>query len=83
MPRSSFQRAVPLFVALWLLSGSVVRAESMHVFGIHFWDWGANVDVMSHRTGWVVECNALHTGAMPNAGQSHLNRDPPITFFAC
>lgn len=48
------------------ISPASARAESMHVFGIHFWDWGANVDVMSHRTGWVVECNALHTGAMPN-----------------
>ncbi|MBI4581569.1 MAG: hypothetical protein HY718_17860 [Planctomycetes bacterium] len=30
-------------------------AESSHVFGLHFWDWGANVVVMSHRTGWIVE----------------------------
>lgn len=47
---------------------STVRGESQHVFGIHFWDWGANVDVMSHRTGWVVEMSALQGGAMPNIG---------------
>lgn len=68
MPRSLFQRAVLLFAVLCLLSGSIVKAESMHVFGIHFWDWGANVDVMSHRTGWVVEMNALQGGGMPNIG---------------
>lgn len=32
-------------------------AESKQVFGIHSWDWGANVDVMSNRTGWCVEAN--------------------------
>lgn len=30
-------------------------AESKHVFGIHGWGRGANVDVMSHETGWLVE----------------------------
>jgi hypothetical protein len=65
-----FRNDVPLLVCVvgLLLGTSAVRAESKHVFGIHFWDWGANVDVMSHRTGWVVECNALEGGAMPNVG---------------
>ncbi len=49
-----------LLLAVYLVGGltqAQVRAESPHVFGIHFWDWGANLDVMSHRTGWVVEAN--------------------------
>jgi len=44
------------------------RAESVHVFGIHFFDWGASVDVMSHRTGWVVEANITSEGGWPNVG---------------
>ncbi len=44
------------------------RGESMHPFGIHFWDWGANVDVQSHRTGWVVEANATSGSPGPNVG---------------
>jgi len=36
---------------------STALAESRHVFGIHFWDAGANVDVMSHEGGWDVEAN--------------------------
>lgn len=65
--RQLLAKAVAIAAGLAVLADTA-RAESMHVFGIHFWDWGANVDVMSHRTGWVVECNALHTGAMPNVG---------------
>lgn len=49
--------------------GMAVRpagAESKHVFGIHFWKRGANVDVMSHETGWVVFADVLEGGGQPN-----------------
>jgi hypothetical protein len=51
-----------------LCSGAALRADSMHVFGIHFFDWGAAVDVMSHRTGWVVEANITSDGSGPHIG---------------
>lgn len=41
-------------------------AESVQVFGLHFWDWGADLDVMSRRTGWVVEASASE--GYPNVG---------------
>jgi hypothetical protein len=52
-------------LALSLVAGLVLAfagptrspAESMYVFGIHTWDWGADLDVMSWRTGWVVEAS--------------------------
>jgi hypothetical protein len=68
MPCLSLWRIAILFATLYLLPLSTVQAESMHVFGIHFWDWGANVDVMSHRTGWVVQQASLSEGAMPDVG---------------
>jgi len=40
------------------------RAESKQVFGIHSWDWGAHIDVMSNRTGWCVEANATATDSV-------------------
>jgi len=49
--------SVFLCVALWLSVTTAALAESHHVFGIHFWDYGANVDVMSHEGGWGVEAN--------------------------
>lgn len=57
-------------VVLVLPSGA--RAESAHVFGLHWWAAGANLDTMSHRTGWIVEFSTadltpnpqtLHRGA--------------------
>lgn len=45
------------------------HAESKQVFGIHFFDWGANVDVMSHRTGWVLEAGLGRDS--PNVGGRH------------
>nr|NIO41285.1 hypothetical protein [Burkholderiales bacterium] len=49
------------FVAL---AATICRAESMHVFGIHTWDWGADLDVMSWKTGWVLE--AMLADESPN-----------------
>jgi hypothetical protein len=49
-----------------MLAERHARAESSPVFGIHFWDWGANLDVMSWQPGWVVEANASNGG--PNIG---------------
>ncbi|GMU21925.1 MAG: hypothetical protein AMXMBFR13_20130 [Phycisphaerae bacterium] len=63
-------RKMPLLLACGLVAATAVPhtlAESKHVFGIHFFDWGSNVDVMSHRTGWCVEANATHDGG-PNVG---------------
>ncbi len=57
--------AVVGFAVVYALGGQA-RAESPHVFGIHFWDWGANVDVMSHRTGWTLEANVTHSGGGPD-----------------
>lgn len=51
-----------------LVAAGNLRAESKHIFGIHFWDWGASVDVMSQRTGWVVEYQSLKNGGGPNIG---------------
>jgi hypothetical protein len=41
---------------------SRARGESAHVFGIHFHGWGANADVMSHRTGWSLEYSDSDSG---------------------
>lgn len=63
------QYQIPAAIALSLLvCTGAVRAESKHIFGIHFFGWGAAVDVMSHRTGWCVEANATHGGASPDVG---------------
>ena len=47
-------------LACFLATGFIValgvtdaQAESKHVFGIHNWEWGADLDVMSGLTGWV------------------------------
>lgn len=45
-----------------VLSGVVfaagpLLAESPHIFGLHSWDWAANIEVMSHRGGWAFESN--------------------------
>lgn len=40
-----------------LLFNAPIRGESAHVFGVHSWDWAANIEVMNHRTGWVVEAS--------------------------
>lgn len=66
MPCSSVQRLALLIPPLCLLLVSTVRAESMHVFGVHNWDWGANIDVMSWKTGWTTESD-LSSG-YPNVG---------------
>lgn len=57
-----------LVTGLSLGAGIPAMAESKHVFGIAFWDWGANVDIMAHRTGWVVEANGTQGNAQPNVG---------------
>jgi hypothetical protein len=51
-----------------ILSSQVTRGESMHVFGIHNWDWGANIDVMSWKTGWTTESD-LASGSPNVAGR--------------
>ena len=51
--------------AYWLTTAAALgfaglreaRSESAYVFGVHTWDWGADLDVMSWRTGWVVEAH--------------------------
>jgi hypothetical protein len=47
-------------------AGSGVVAESTHLFGVHSWDWAANLETMSHRTGWVVEANLSNQSPDPN-----------------
>ncbi len=56
-----------LGLGILLLVPNALQAESKHIFGVHFFDWGMAVDVMSHRTGWVVEANATDGGG-PNVG---------------
>ncbi len=58
-------RILCLILSLGLVA-QAARAESPHVFGIHFWDWGADLDVMSGYPGWVVEANA--SDGYPNIG---------------
>lgn len=53
-------------VAVLLGLAGQLRGESVHPFGGHFWGAGMNVDILSHRTGWVVEANVTHGGAMPD-----------------
>jgi len=48
------------------LAASLCLGESSHVFGIHTWDWGADLDVMSWQTGWTLEANLAHE--WPNVG---------------
>lgn len=43
-----------------------IMAESPHVFGVHNWDWGVNVDVMNFVDGWVTEANL--GSESPNVG---------------
>lgn len=62
---------VTVFILL-AVAAPHAKAESGQVFGIHFWDWGANVDVMSHQTGWVVEANAIHNAGGPNVGGRYM-----------
>lgn len=52
--------------AVLVSSASAARAESKHVFGIHAWDWGADLTVMSQHTGWDVEPNLASDN--PNVG---------------
>jgi hypothetical protein len=47
-------------------AGTGVVAESTHLFGVHSWDWAANLETMSHRTGWVVEANLSNQSPDPN-----------------
>ncbi len=62
----ALRRSAAVGLVLFLAAGVSLRAESAHVFGIHFWDWGAGPDVMSQRTGWVVEAAAIGDGSAPN-----------------
>ena len=48
------------------ITGTQALAESKHVFGIHNWEWGANIDVMSGLTGWNTEADLA--GSYPNVG---------------
>jgi len=45
---------------------AICGAESMYVYGIHNWNWGANIDVMSGLTGWCTEADLSRSG--PNVG---------------
>lgn len=57
------QIVVTCIIALLATDGAV-RGESKYIFGIHHWGRGANVDVMSHETGWLLEFNL--SGSNPN-----------------
>lgn len=54
-----------LFVLLALCS-QIAWCESPHVFGVHFWDWGADLDLMNGQQGWVVEASS--SDGYPNIG---------------
>ena len=64
-------RWIGLLAVSVLWANSTAHAESKHVFGIAFFGGGANVDVFSHRTGWVTEANTTHGGARPNVGHRY------------
>lgn len=61
MGRTHLAIRIPLIISLCGLAlPNDSQAESAHPFGVHSWDWAANLEVMSHRTGWVVEANLSH-----------------------
>lgn len=63
MLRSVSWPVVLSFTAALACGVSTAMGESQRVFGTHFWDYGANVDVMSHEGGWDVEANLGRDGA--------------------
>jgi hypothetical protein len=71
---STWKLAVAALIVV--LSAGILRAESPHIFGLHSWDWAANIEVMSHRSGWSFEANLSHqtpdvNGSMkPMTGES-------------
>lgn len=69
--------AILCAVLTTMIGASAAHAESMHVFGIHHFGWGANsndntgVDVMNHRTGWALEFGLTGGGGLPDVAGRH------------